>query len=238
MGSIVVEYVYDAWGKPLAVTGTLAATLGAANPMRYRGYYWDAEIGFYYLQSRYYNPEWGRFISADEPIMLGLSDNILGTNLFAYCGNNPVMRIDLDGQLPRWLSDFLRGIKDGFKGSYSGFLNAFLHPFQSIRSILATKNLIKNVFDPFNFWQISWNLVKGRFYNAGFLYGQNLFSAAVFAVTYGIGRAFKVISGRLKPYQSRGHSAGGRLVAKNLKEQLAMREVQSNPLVIVKITVD
>jgi RHS repeat-associated protein len=69
--------------------------------MRYRGYYWDAEIGFYYLQSRYYNPEWGRFISADEAMVLQLTgDQLLGVNLFAYCGNNPVMFVDSTGYGP------------------------------------------------------------------------------------------------------------------------------------------
>ena len=55
----VVEYYYDAWGNVLSTTGTLASTLGAANPIRYRSYYYDTETGWYYLQSRYYNPTWG-----------------------------------------------------------------------------------------------------------------------------------------------------------------------------------
>ena len=100
-GNIVVEYTYDAWGAPLSTTGSLAATLGAANPFRYRSYYWDSETGLYYLQSRYYNPEWGRFINADDPMALFYSgDELLGTNLFAYCNNNPANYLDNTGCFP------------------------------------------------------------------------------------------------------------------------------------------
>ena len=64
-GATVVEYKYNAWGKLLAVTGSMASTLGRQNPIRYRGYEYDEESGLYYLRSRYYNPDTGRFISAD-----------------------------------------------------------------------------------------------------------------------------------------------------------------------------
>lgn len=98
-GTLVVEYTYDAWGVPVSVTGSLADTLGHANPYRYRGYRWDSETGLYYLQSRYYNPEWGRFINADDTAILNLSQNYaLGANLFAYCYNNPVTGIDSTGE--------------------------------------------------------------------------------------------------------------------------------------------
>ena len=89
-GTAVVEYTYDAWGKPLATTGSMANTLGLHNPLRYRGYVYDRETGLYYLQSRYYNPEWGRFINADSQLTSGL----LGGNLYAYCLNNPINAID------------------------------------------------------------------------------------------------------------------------------------------------
>ena len=59
-------YTYDAWGNPLTTTGSMAGTLGKLNPFRYRGYVYDTETGLYYLQSRYYNPETGRFINADN----------------------------------------------------------------------------------------------------------------------------------------------------------------------------
>ena len=95
-GTRVVTYTYDAWGNPLTTTGSLATTLGAQNPLRYRGYVYDTETGLYYLQSRYYNPTWGRFISTDK-----LIDNrsINGRNVFAYCLNNPVNHIDSNGNM-------------------------------------------------------------------------------------------------------------------------------------------
>ena len=93
-GTRVVEYSYNAWGKLESVTGT-NITLGNLNPFRYRGYYYDAESGFYYLQTRYYDPEICRFISPDAYIATGQS--ILGYNMFAYCLNNPVNFADPSG---------------------------------------------------------------------------------------------------------------------------------------------
>ena len=92
-GNVVGSYTYDAWGKVLSVTGTIAEI----NPIRYRSYYYDAETGLYYLQSRYYDPEIGRFISADDTQYLGASGTALGYNLFGYCENNPVNAADPDG---------------------------------------------------------------------------------------------------------------------------------------------
>ena len=94
-GTQVVAYTYDAWGNPLTTTGTMAGTLGKLNPFRYRGYVYDTETGLYYLQSRYYNPETGRFINADSVVD---TEDLLGGNLFAYCGNSPVARRDTTGQ--------------------------------------------------------------------------------------------------------------------------------------------
>ena len=92
-GNRVVTYTYDAWGN-VTVSGTLATTIGVLNPFRYRGYYYDTETGLYYLNSRYYNPEFGRFISADGQLNGGL----LGYNQFAYCENNVVNSIDIRGE--------------------------------------------------------------------------------------------------------------------------------------------
>lgn len=97
-GTLVVSYTYDAWGKVLSVTGSLANTVGAINPMRYRGYYLDSETGYYYLQSRYYNPEFCRFINTDEPFYLLTQLQGSNTlNLFEYCNNNPVYAVDFNG---------------------------------------------------------------------------------------------------------------------------------------------
>ena len=81
-----------AWGKLIAITGSLANTVGAAQPFRYRGYVYDEETGWYYLQSRYYDPTTCRFISAD--VLLSTGQGVIGHNSFAYCGNNPIARVD------------------------------------------------------------------------------------------------------------------------------------------------
>ena len=94
---------FDSWGKLLSTSGSLASTLGKNNPFRYRGYVYDEETGFYYLQSRYYNPEVGRFISSD--VLLSTGQGVLGHNAYAYCLNNPVNREDSNGNwsMPNWL---------------------------------------------------------------------------------------------------------------------------------------
>jgi RHS repeat-associated protein len=87
----------------------LASTVGAENPYRYRGYRYDTETGLYYLQSRYYNPEWGRFINADG--IVGNQDELLSCNMFAYCNNNPVNLQDEDGNWPSF-NDIIQGAKN------------------------------------------------------------------------------------------------------------------------------
>ncbi len=101
-GNIKANYNYDAWGKLLSVTNasgnviTSSSSMAIINPLRYRGYVYDAETGFYYLQSRYYDPTIGRFISADGLVSTGTG--VLGYNMFTYCNNNPVMHSDPSGQ--------------------------------------------------------------------------------------------------------------------------------------------
>ena len=98
-GEAVVEYTYDAWGNILDIEGSMASTLGQFNPLRYRGYVYDNETGLYYVSSRYYDPEIGRFINADAAI--GQIGNVQGTNMFAYCFNNPVNMSDPTGNWPK-----------------------------------------------------------------------------------------------------------------------------------------
>ena len=90
-GTPVASYCYDAWGKILACDGALAEL----NPLRYRGYVYDQETGFYYLQSRYYDPAVARFLNADSYISTG--DGVQGNNMFAYCNNNPTNMVDGGG---------------------------------------------------------------------------------------------------------------------------------------------
>ena len=95
-GTSVAEYSYNAWGKVLSATGTMAAI----NPIRYRGYYFDSDSGLYYLKSRYYDPNLQRFINSDGQLA---KKDFVGANLFAYCGNNPVNLSDENGDWPKWL---------------------------------------------------------------------------------------------------------------------------------------
>ena len=93
-GTMVASYNYDAWGS-CTVYNSSDAAIGDLNPLRYRSYYYDAETGFYYLQSRYYDPAICRFINADG--QLSITD-FIDSNLFAYCGNDPVNRTDPTGE--------------------------------------------------------------------------------------------------------------------------------------------
>ncbi len=102
---VVANYHYDAWGKLLSITDAQGDRLtdeepvAVLNPLRYRGYVYDTETGFYYLNSRYYDPEVKRFISADTTDILTASPTALtDKNLYAYCDNNPIMRADNGGE--------------------------------------------------------------------------------------------------------------------------------------------
>ncbi|MCM1286350.1 MAG: hypothetical protein NC213_10135 [Acetobacter sp.] len=103
-GSIFAQYVYDEWGKELTVftldeENTEQVAVAYANPLRYRGYYYDSETGYYYLQSRYYDAAICRFINADVPEIAKVFKAIpAGTNLFVYCNNNPVNNSDPTGK--------------------------------------------------------------------------------------------------------------------------------------------
>ena len=122
----VVEYSYDAWGKLLSTTGSMADTVGKINSFLYRGYCYDSETGLYYLNSRYYDPETGRFINADDTDVLDESqEELVENNLFAYCTNNPVNKYDSDGHIA---ANIIGGIVGGVSGAALGYLLAnYLH---------------------------------------------------------------------------------------------------------------
>ena len=100
-GTKIGTYTYDAWGTctVTVVSGTTTLEKNVVrtfNPFRYRGYYYDTETGLYYLQSRYYNPAWGRFLNADGYV--NANGDLIGFNMYAYCSNNPVMNVDPSGR--------------------------------------------------------------------------------------------------------------------------------------------
>ena len=129
LADIVAKFTYDAWGKVLSVTNasgvvqTSSSFIGNINPIRYRGYYYDTDLGLYYLQSRYYDPETGRFVNADD--VGTVSNSLQGFNLYAYCNNDPVNMSDPDGHLPKWLSDIGNKIKSAWNSAVSWAKNTF-----------------------------------------------------------------------------------------------------------------
>ena len=105
-GEYLVEFYYDAWGNmkyyPYDITQAEAERYIKLCPITYRGYNYDFTTGLYYLQSWYYNPEWGRFLNCDDTsILLATQGETHGANLFAYCNNNPVNKTDPEGRLPQ-----------------------------------------------------------------------------------------------------------------------------------------
>ena len=96
-GTEVVTYTYNTWGLLTGTTDRSGKGLAEKNPFRYREYYYDVELGLYYISSRYYDPETRRFLNADDPDVLEIQSDLQDKNLYVYCDNNPVVRVDEDG---------------------------------------------------------------------------------------------------------------------------------------------
>ena len=114
-GTLVAQYEYDAWGNHRQITDGSGNDvsdnpnhIANINPFRYRGYYFDVETGWYYLNARYYDPNVGRFLSPDLPDTLSADfENFAQYNLYTYCFNNPVNMADDLGYWPDWLTGAL-----------------------------------------------------------------------------------------------------------------------------------
>ena len=135
-GASVVEYTYDTWGKEVQTTGSLAGTLGSFQPFRYRGYVYDWETGLYYLQSRYYDPNTGRFLSADTYLSTG--QGVMGHNAYAYCLGNPVNGSDPSGLWSIWGGGGNKENSEDGGGGQSGFsgwaYRLWKNPFNSAKN--------------------------------------------------------------------------------------------------------
>ena len=115
------------------------------NPFRYRSYYYDFETNLYYLNSRYYDPEIGRFINADDITTLDVTQIVLnGLNLYAYCLDNPVNEVDENGYFLLWL--FITAI----------IVGAVISAGTSIVS-----QGINNGWENINWWQVGWDALIG-----------------------------------------------------------------------------
>ena len=97
-GTLKAKYLYDAWGNCTISSETTSYDVANANPIRYRGYYYDSDTGLYYCNARYYSPKWRRFISPDDTAYLD-SKSVNGLNLYCYCYNDPVNFADPSGNL-------------------------------------------------------------------------------------------------------------------------------------------
>ena len=146
-GQTIVTYEYDSWGA-VSFSATsmqnliLAYTLSFVSPFTYRGYCYDYDIELYYLQSRYYSPEIGRFINTDDTqIAIATMGKVLGANLFAYCNNNPVMNVDYNGNLA-----ISTRIKIGLVAGIAGAIYTLAKYLYSVRNTkLSAKSLMKGI---------------------------------------------------------------------------------------------
>lgn len=158
-GNIVMEYSYDPWGNieyhfnEEVTTEEEAIIYTALCPLTYRGYNYDFTTGLYYLQSRYYNPEWGRFLNCDDTsILLATQGETHNANLFAYCANNPVNRVDYTGYDSKEMS--LQELDVYLTAFYSGWL---------ILKNSDYKTLLDNEICDFRYDINEYNLVIYRF---------------------------------------------------------------------------
>ena len=140
-GKIAASYDYDAWGN-CTVYDSSDAAIGDLNPLRYRGYYYDAETGFYYLQSRYYDPAICRFINADAYATTN-AGSFLSCNMFAYCGNNPVNRADQSGTFWKEIGSFFNKVGTAI----AGFAKATFGAGSSLSATI-TKTEVEYLPDP------------------------------------------------------------------------------------------
>lgn len=125
-GNLHARYTYDVWGNPISVKDENDAVISSATdianiqPLRYRSYYYDSDTGFYYLQSRYYDPVTHRFINTDGLVSTGTG--VLGHNMFTYCNNNPINRLDSNGQfwkqLNTWFKNTVNKVKQWVSKTY------------------------------------------------------------------------------------------------------------------------
>ena len=134
-------YSYDAWGKLLSVKDANGNDVSQANNaaswniLRYRGYVYDRETGLYYVASRYYDPEIGRWINADDAIA-GVGGDIRGYNLFAYCMNDPVNMSDHTGHWPQWIKNAANAVVNAVKKAVTVVVNTVKSAVSSASNIL------------------------------------------------------------------------------------------------------
>ena len=152
--NVVVRYTYDSWGNIVSITDNEgydisndSTHIANINLFRYRSYYYDSETNLYYLNSRYYNPVWGRFINADG--IIGANKDVNSYNLYAYCSNNPINNVDFSGnkRLRDIFIDFGKGIIKAVEKTIIGLCTAFTNPIYPTSSQLLAHSLQSNPSD-------------------------------------------------------------------------------------------
>jgi RHS repeat-associated protein len=204
-GEAVGYYFYDVWGNIAKVYKNSnwdqvsdPEHIALRNPFRYRGYMYDEESGLYYLQSRYYDPVIGRFVNADGFVSTG--QGLMGNNMFAYCGNNPVMRVDIVGMSWSSVKNFFKGIGDGISGFFTDTYKAVKDIPNKVSSAAKdplkalgeyAKTAIINTIDPFGggrkIYNFSKAIISGDVYSAGKVVGGHIAESGTAVATYSIG---------------------------------------------------
>lgn len=157
----IATYTYDSWGKIISITdsdGTKITdknNVALINPFRYRSYYYDSETGMYYLNSRYYHPDMGRFLNADR--LLGANEDEVSYNLYAYTSNNPVSLIDVDGDAA-W---FIPIVANFGKQAIKQVVKTAMKNVAKNTAKGTSKNIVKNSTST-SAKQLSQNYAKGR----------------------------------------------------------------------------
>ena len=125
-GNMVAKYLYDAWGNCTISGESTNTAVAAANPIRYRGYYYDDDTGLYYCNARYYSPKWRRFISPDDTAYLD-PESVNGLNLYCYCNNDPVNYCDPSGHSLAVIALIALGVFTVAGGVLGGFYEGSIY---------------------------------------------------------------------------------------------------------------
>ena len=146
-GAVVAKYSYDAWGVCSIAEDTTECRIATVNPFRYRGYYFDQEIGLYYVSSRYYDPEIGRFVNGDEVENTLYTNIVLDYNIFTYVQNNPVVLSDSTGE--SWITDLWKKAKKGVSSAWNWLKKACSNVGNYFKNTVWKKWIVTGVWNTF-----------------------------------------------------------------------------------------
>ncbi|MBQ3136897.1 MAG: hypothetical protein IJB74_05370 [Clostridia bacterium] len=167
--NIVAEYRYDPWGKVLDEENLTA--IGNLNPFRYRSYYYDGDIKMYYLQSRYYDAEVGRFVNCDDVNYIGVTESEISYNPFAYCENNPLKYIDKFGRAKYYATIKTLNEDDVLSKAYSLYINSGLFDYKVIKNkIKVNKKYVYSYLPNYKWTSYTYDLPDIYIYMVGATY--------------------------------------------------------------------